>query len=93
MINWIKAKSLWLWEKAKGWKTVIVGALVGLPLALLEIVEQFNLVDPASILPEPWGQRVALVLSIAMILLRLITTGPVGAKGDEKPDPDVKAGD
>lgn len=93
MIDWIRAKFNWLWEKAKGWKTVIVGAIVGLPLVLLEIVEQFNLVDPASMLPEPWGQRVALALSVAMILLRLITTGPVGAKGDEEPDPDVKAGD
>ena len=93
MIEWVKAKARWLWEKAKGWKTVIVGAVVGLPLVLLEIVEQFHLVDPASMLPEPWGQRVALVLAVAMILLRLITTGPVGAKGDEQPDPDVKAGD
>jgi len=83
----------WLWEKAKGWKTVIVGTFFGLPLVLLEIVEQFNLVDPASILPEPWGQRVALVMAVSMILLRLITTGPVGAKGDEEPDSDVKAGD
>lgn len=90
---WLRQKLRWLWEKAKGWKTVIVGALVGLPLVLIEIIEQFNLVDPASILPEPWGQRVALVLSIAMILLRLITTGPVGAKGDEEPAPDTKAGD
>jgi uncharacterized protein YlzI (FlbEa/FlbD family) len=78
-----------LMERLKGWKTVIVGVLVGLPLVLLEIVEQFHLIDPASILPEPWGQRVALAVSVAMILLRLITTGPVGAK----PDPDVKAGD
>jgi len=93
MIEWVKTWFVALRERLKGWKTVIVGALVGLPLALLEIVEQFHLVDPASILPEPWGQRVALAVSVAMILLRLITTGPVGAKGDEEPDPDVKAGD
>lgn len=93
MIEWIKAKFRWLREKAKGWKTVIVGAMVGLPLALLEIVEQFHLVDPASMLPEPWGQRVALLLAVAMILLRFITTGPVGAKGEDEPASDVKAGD
>ncbi len=93
MIEWIKAKFAILREKAKGWKTVILGAIVSAPLVLLQILEAFSLVDPATILPEPWGQRLALAVSVAMILLRLITTGPVGSKGDEKPDPDVKAGD
>jgi hypothetical protein len=32
-------------------------------------------------------------LAVTMILLRLITTGPVGAKGDDEPDADTKAGD
>ena len=80
MMIWIKEKFQWLREKIKGWKTIIVAALVGLPMAALEILEQLQLVDPSTILPEPWGQRVALVLSIAMILLRLVTTGSVGAK-------------
>ena len=92
-MKWIKAKLVWLWERMKGWKTVVVGAIVGLPLAILELLEQLKLIDPATILPEPWGTRVALALSIAMILLRLITTGPVGAKGDDEPDADTKAGD
>lgn len=93
MIAWLKAKFAWLREKAKGWKTVIIGAVVGAPLALLEIGEQLSLFDPRTVLPEPWGQRVALALALSMILLRMITTGPVGAKGDEAPDPDAKAGD
>ena len=80
MMDWIKEKFQWLREKIKGWKTIIVAALVGLPMAALEILEQLQLVDPSTILPEPWGQRVALALSIAMILLRLVTTGSVGAK-------------
>lgn len=80
-------------EILKGWKTVIIGAVVGLPLALLEIAEQLRVVDPASILPEPWGQRVGLALAVTMILLRLVTTGPVGSKGDVEPTEDTKAGD
>ena len=48
-------------EKLKGWKTVIIGAVVGAPLALLEILEQLQVVDPSSVLPEPWGQRIVLV--------------------------------
>lgn len=80
MMGWISEKFWCLLEKVKGWKTIVVAALVGLPMAALEILEQLQLVDPSTILPEPWGQRVALALSIAMILLRLVTTGSVGAK-------------
>lgn len=83
MIDWIKEKFRSLREKVKGWKTVIVAAMVGVPMAVLELLEQLQVVDPTTILPEPWGQRVALALSIAMILLRLITTGPIGAKENQ----------
>lgn len=93
MIGWPQAKFKAFCEKLKGWKTVIVGALVGVPLILFELVEQLRLVDPATILPEPWGQRVALGLAIAMILLRLITTGPVGAKDEKESDSGMKARD
>lgn len=79
-MNWLKEKFQWLREKAKGWKTIIVGVIAATPLALLEIAEQFQLVDPSSVLPEPWGQRVALMIAIAMILLRLVTNGKVGEK-------------
>jgi hypothetical protein len=80
MIDWLKEKFNWLREKLKGWKTVIIGAAVGLPLVLLEILEQLQVVNPSSVLPEPWGQRAALAISLLMILLRLVTTGSVGAK-------------
>lgn len=79
-MNWLKEKFQWLREKVKGWKTIIIGLLAAAPLALLELAEQLQLVDPSSILPEPWGQRVALGIAVAMILLRLVTNGSVGAK-------------
>lgn len=80
-------------EKLKGWKTVIVGAIIASPLTVLEILSAMSMVDMESVLPAPWGARLTLATSIAMILLRVITTGPVGAKGDEEPDADTKAGD
>ena len=83
----------WLREKLKGWKTIIIGSLAAAPLALLQLAEQLSLIDPKTILPDPWGARVALGLAVAMILLRLVTTGPVGSKGDEEPDQSTKAGD
>ncbi|WLB49240.1 hypothetical protein QIH93_15100 [Bradyrhizobium ottawaense] len=78
MIDWFKEKFAAIREKLKGWKTVIIGAVVALPLSLLEILQQLQMIDLNSVLPEPWGARLALVVSVAMILLRLITNTPVG---------------
>ncbi len=80
MIDWLKEKTAAFREKLKGWKTVILGALAAAPLAVLEILEQLQVIDPASALPEPWGQRVALGIAIAMILLRFATNTPIGTK-------------
>ena len=63
MIRRMNANFQRLREKAKGWKTAILGSTVGLSLALFKLVEQLSLVDPATMLPKPWGQRVALGLS------------------------------
>lgn len=67
-------------EKLKGWRTVVIGALAAVPLAAIEILDQLKVLDWQSALPEPWGGRLALVISLAMILLRLITNTPVGGK-------------
>jgi len=82
MIAWLKEKFAAIREKLKGWKTVIIGALVALPLSLLEILQELQLVDLNSVLPEPWGARLALAVSLAMIFLRLITNTPVGKKAE-----------
>jgi len=82
MIDWFKEKFATIREKLKGWKTVIIGALVALPLSLLEILQELQLVDLNSVMPEPWGARLALAVSLAMIFLRLITNTPVGKKAE-----------
>jgi hypothetical protein len=80
MMDWIKDNFAVLREKLKGWKTVIIAALVALPLTLLEVLQQLQMIDLNSMLPEPWGTRIALAVSLAMILLRLVTNTPVGTK-------------
>lgn len=67
-----------LLAKLKGWKTLIVGFLVGLPLAAFEILEQLQVIDVSTMLPPPWGQRLALCIAILMIVLRTVTSSPVG---------------
>ena len=74
MIDWFKT----IREKLKGLKTIIIGVVVALPLSLLEILQQLQMIDLNSALPEPWGARLALGVSLAMIVLRLITNTPVG---------------
>lgn len=78
MIDWLKEKFEAVREKLKGWKTVIIGALVALPLSLLEVLQQLQMIDLNSVLPEPWGARLALAVSVAMIMLRLVTNTKVG---------------
>ncbi len=67
----------------KGWRTVIVGFLIALPVTALELMEALQLVDLHEILPAPWGQRAVFGMAVLMIVLRLITSGPVGTKEDE----------
>lgn len=56
----------------KGWKTILVGALVALgPTAL----QYFGGVDWSSVVPSPWDTVIA---GGIMIVMRLITTTPVG---------------
>jgi len=80
-------------EKLKGWKTIVFNALVGAPVALLALLDEFKAVDLSSILSPQWAARIVTLMAIAGILLRLVTTGPVGSKGDEAPPPETKAGD
>jgi hypothetical protein len=76
MIDRIKAA--WRWSR-----TIFIGTLIAAPLALLQILEAAQIIDPRDVFPEPWGSRVALVVAVLMILLRLITSSPVGKKDDE----------
>lgn len=70
-------------QRLKGWRTVIVGFLIGVPMALLELLQALQMVDLHEILPAPWGSRAVFAVAMLMIVLRLITSGPVGAKEDE----------
>jgi hypothetical protein len=78
VIDWVKEKFAAIRETLKGWKTVIIGAAVAVPLSLLEVLQELQVIDLNSALPEPWGARLALGVSLAMILLRLVTNTPVG---------------
>lgn len=60
----------------KGYKTVIVGALV----ALLGFLETFDVTNILGLIPDQYDPLVVSGLGFLMVLLRLITTSPVGKK-------------
>lgn len=80
-------------ERLKGWKTVVVNSIAGLPAALYVLYQEFATVDFTPLIPAKYVALAVVGMSVLGILLRLITTGPVGSKGNERPDAQVKAGD
>jgi hypothetical protein len=89
----IKAKFAALREKLKGYKTIVINVLTGLPAALYGLYVEFASVDFTPVIPAKYAAAAVVGMSVVGVVLRIITTGPVGAKGDAAPKPDVKAGD
>jgi hypothetical protein len=80
-------------EKLKGWKTIWINSVVGIPSTLYYLWMEFSGVDFTPLIPAKYVALFLVVNSVIGVILRIITTGPVGSKGDEKPAADVKAGD
>lgn len=80
-------------EKLRGWKTIIANGLTGFPAALYGLYLEFQTVDFTPVIPAKYAAAAVVGMSVLGVILRIITTGPVGSKGEEKPSPDVKAGD
>ena len=80
-------------EKLRGWKTVIVNAIVGLPASLLFLYEQFQGVDVTPLIPAQYAAAAVASMAILGVILRIVTTGPIGCNGERAPAPATKAGD
>lgn len=87
-------------EKLKGWKTMIWSSfLTGLGLIATFLIGILPLIDGTQIgifIPPEYTPFIPLILAAIGLVtgaLRAITTGPVGAKGEAEPKPNVKAGD
>jgi hypothetical protein len=68
-------------HKLKGWKTVAVNAIVGLPASLLFVYEQFQGVDVTPLIPAKYAAAAVAAMAVLGVVLRLLTTGPLGHKG------------
>jgi hypothetical protein len=85
--------------RLKGWKTVAAAALYGGAGVVLELHD--TVADMLNTSGVDWKQAVdpkyvswlLIGTGIMFGLLRILTRGPVGHKGDAEPAPNAKAGD
>ena len=66
--------------KLKGWRTIIVNAVIGLPALVLALLDELKAVDISPLLPPSFGVKIIAAMTVAAIVLRFLTTGPVGHK-------------
>jgi hypothetical protein len=80
-------------EKLKGWKTIVWNVVLGLSAPVAVALQQLGAIDWSQYVGPIGAVFIGLGIAAVGILLRVVTTGPVGAKGEDEPAPDVKAGD
>lgn len=93
MLANIKAKIAAFREHLRGYKTIAWNIFLGLAPPVAIALEQLGAIDWSHYVGPFGAIAIGFAVSGVGIGLRYITTGPVGSKGDEAPDPDVKAGD
>ena len=67
-------------QRLKGWKTLIFGHLVAVFGTTLLILEQLQPVDLHPVLPAKYADAIIAGIGVVIVLLRVVTTGPVGRK-------------
>ena len=80
-------------EHLKGYKTIVWNVFLGLAPPTAIALEQLGAIDWSQYVGPLGAIGIGFAVSAVGIWLRSITTGPVGAKGEDEPAPDVKAGD
>jgi hypothetical protein len=66
--------------RLKGWRTILVAAFWAAAASLGWFLEQVQGVDLTPILPAKYRPMWPVAIALSMIVLRFVTTGPVGKK-------------
>lgn len=74
-------KPMGILQKLKGWRTVILNTLTGLPAAFYALYLEFSSanIDITPVIPQKYVAWVAIGWSVLGVILRLITNSPVGS--------------
>lgn len=88
-------KELWarIREKLKGYRTIIFNGFIAAVPSLLFVLDKLQALDMSAYLSPGGVTLTGIGIGLAGMWLRMITTGPVGSKGEEEPTPETKAGD
>ncbi|MDB5607772.1 MAG: hypothetical protein JWP25_4672 [Bradyrhizobium sp.] len=80
-------------ERLKGWKTIVWNGFLGFAPVILVALDKIQAIDLTQYMT--WWMAIIVGVLVGGIgtLLRWVTTGPVGSKGDDAPAPATKAGD
>ena len=86
-----------MWEAFRkrllGWKTIIANVMVGLPAAAMYLYTEFSPVDFTAVIPAKYVGLFVFCNAVLGVILRIITTGPVGSKSEVVLPIPLKAGD
>lgn len=80
-------------EKLKGYKTIVANVVVGLPAAMMYLYTEFATVDFTPVIPAKYVALFLFCNAVLGVVLRIITTGPVGSKSELTLPVPLKAGD
>jgi hypothetical protein len=72
----------WLRRRLKGWRTVAFGLLI----ALVGLLDALSAEDITPRLPEGRAGSIMAIIGVVTIVLRLVTTGPLGGSAPAEPD-------
>lgn len=69
-----------VWFSPKGWRTVAANAAVGLPMVLAEILNFAIGIDWKEVMPAGYAPLIVIGVNVLNIVLRAVTTTPMGEK-------------
>jgi hypothetical protein len=69
-----------IWERLKGWKTVIIGAGTAGVVLLLELLDLLGALDLNAMFSAKGVFWITAAIGVLKIILRVMTTTPVGGK-------------
>jgi hypothetical protein len=69
-----------IWEKLKGWKTVLIGSGIAGAALLLELLDLLGMLDLNAMFSAKGVFWITAAIGVLKIILRVMTTTPVGGK-------------
>lgn len=70
----------------RGWKTLVVNGVIGGAVLAVDLLTYLGAADWGAVLPPERAAMVVLVIGLANIVLRHVTSGPAGWRSGKAPE-------